>query len=238
MIDLVYILKEGASNWQDNEIRYSLRSAEKNLKFNNVVIVGYKPEFLKNVIHIPAADDLPEKHNNAVKKVLIACNDERVGEKFAFMNDDFFITKKINEIPYLHMGMIQDYLDSHRKHEGGIYYQAMKRTAEVLGKDALNYELHFPMVFEKSTIEELAKKFNLWRIVNFRSEPGYLIRSLYGNYFKVGGEQVKDNKFTGKAITAPIENDLFFSTNNSETRNEVTRFFIKQLFPNKSKHEH
>ena len=49
MIDVVIPLGTG-SRWQDNELRYCLRSIEKNLSgVNEVVIVGEKPKWLTNV---------------------------------------------------------------------------------------------------------------------------------------------------------------------------------------------
>lgn len=47
-IDLVYILGSG-SQWRNNELRFSLRSVQKNLKgYRNIYIVGENPGFLKN----------------------------------------------------------------------------------------------------------------------------------------------------------------------------------------------
>jgi hypothetical protein len=55
-MDLVYVLGSG-SRWGDNELRYSLRSVEKHLKgYNNVYLVGDKPDWVRNVTHIPKQD--------------------------------------------------------------------------------------------------------------------------------------------------------------------------------------
>jgi len=43
-MDLVYVNIK--SKWESNELKFSLRSAEKHLKFDKVVIVGYLPPFL------------------------------------------------------------------------------------------------------------------------------------------------------------------------------------------------
>jgi hypothetical protein len=55
-IDVVYPLGTG-SVWQDNELRYSLRSLEKNFPdLGRVYVVGHKPDWLGNVEHIPFGD--------------------------------------------------------------------------------------------------------------------------------------------------------------------------------------
>lgn len=240
MIDLVYILKEGASNWEDNEIRYSLRSAEKYLKIRKVFIVGYKPEFLNNIIHIPCRDDYREKHKNATQKIIMAALDKRVGDKFALMNDDFFITKQLDNIPYYYDGKIINYLDNNQQNETAVYWKTMKRTMEALNKEALNYELHCPIVFEKAKIKELIDRFDLWRVLKFQSSGGYLIRSLYGNYFKVGGKEIKDNKFYWGKMRERGDfnkNNIFFSVENKIIKTEIIQFMLNVLYPNKSKYE-
>ena len=57
-IDVVYVLGKG-TKWNDNEIRFSLRSLAKNVTgIRNVYIVGERPDFLKRVIHISYPDEL------------------------------------------------------------------------------------------------------------------------------------------------------------------------------------
>ena len=72
-IDVVYVLGTG-SNWDNNEIRFSLRSLAKNLKgMGRVFVVGERPAFLQNVIHIPAKDEFNPNVNadgNIILKVL------------------------------------------------------------------------------------------------------------------------------------------------------------------------
>ena len=53
LVDLVYVLGKG-SRWQDNELRFSLRSVSKNLSnVGQIFIVGQIPDFVKNCVHVP-----------------------------------------------------------------------------------------------------------------------------------------------------------------------------------------
>ena len=109
MSDVIYVLGTG-SRWHNNEIRFSLRSLEKNLMgFRRVFVVGECPGFLQNVIHIPATDIFNPQVNadgNIINKVLTACADERISDDFLFINDDHLVLKPIavSEVPPLHKG--------------------------------------------------------------------------------------------------------------------------------------
>ena len=63
-MDIVYVLGKDYAN-SFNEFRYSVRSAEKNLVFDNLYILGVKPTFINDkAIHIPIADNLGHKYDN------------------------------------------------------------------------------------------------------------------------------------------------------------------------------
>ena len=45
------------SRWHDNELRFTLRSIEKHLTgYRNVIIVGWCPPWVQNVVHIKKED--------------------------------------------------------------------------------------------------------------------------------------------------------------------------------------
>jgi len=94
-LDIVYVLGTG-SNWSDNETRFSIRSIFKNLTdVGHIFIVGEKPDGLVNFTHIDHPDEFPSTNadGNIIRKVLRACLDPRVSEKFLFMNDDHIILR-------------------------------------------------------------------------------------------------------------------------------------------------
>jgi len=190
-MDLVYILGSG-SRWQNNEIRFSLRSVEAYLKHGagRIFIVGSKPDWMQNVIHIEALDGYDNKLKNAVHKLREACFDSRLSDEFILMNDDFFFLKPADHIPLYTLGSINEMIVNHST-KGGYYYEAMHTTRTVLQEagitDPISYEVHFPMVLKKDLFLKMTDSIK-WE------ETGYLFRSIYGNVYNLGGKRRRDCK--------------------------------------------
>jgi hypothetical protein len=133
------------------------------------------------------------------------------------MNDDFFFTKQY-EPKIFCKGRLRH---AYRKPGGPKKQQA--ETLSLLGKWAKDYEVHCPMEIEKKNIKFLEKRYDI--------KNKYLLRSLYGNYFNLRGEQVEDFK------TSKWRDRAMFSTNDRIERSKQFRDYIKRRFPNKSKYE-
>jgi len=232
-IDLVYILGNG-SRWRNNEIRYSLRSVEKNLNIGKIFIVGEYPSWITGAIHIPAADIDKNKQINARAKYLVAAKDKRISEDFILMNDDFFILKPIQAIPYYSRGTIEHMMNQHPT-KGGYYYNSLKDTKEVLNEMGvvfpIDFEIHAPIIFNKdkliSTIEMIGTK------------KAYSFRSCYGNLQNVEAKKTIDFKAANLA-------EFTYQTNRSPAYLSITdslvaapefRNWIRRTFPNPSKYE-
>ena len=188
-LDLVYILGTG-SKWFDNELRLSLRSAEKNLSFNKVYIIGEKPSWIKNVEHIKKRDCMSNKLQNAVEKYIVACKDERISKDFILMNDDFFTIKKVSDIPYFSRGSLNEMIKKHPT-QAGYYYTALietrKRLEKIGIKVARDFEVHAPIVFNKE------KLLATIAIAGQQRNP-VLLRTFYSNLNGVEEEKVLDYK--------------------------------------------
>jgi hypothetical protein len=92
-LDVVYVLVTGSS-WDNNEIRFSIRSVPKNLPgIGRIIIIGEKPSGLKGFVHIAHPDEFPSINadGNIIRKVIPACQDPRLTDQFLFMNDDHII---------------------------------------------------------------------------------------------------------------------------------------------------
>lgn len=190
--DIVYILGTG-SLWQNNELRYSLRSLE-NIEHGKVFIVGWKPAWLTTAaIHIHALDAYHDKLSNSIAKQIIAATDWRITDEFILMNDDFFILKP-QEIKNYYLGPMAEHIDNHET-RGGYYYNALRRTRDVLRiagiEQPLDYEAHTPIIYKKDLFLKLAEKIDC-------QLDGYLFRSLYGNLYNIGGEKIEDFKIRVK----------------------------------------
>ncbi|MDE3251225.1 MAG: hypothetical protein KGO92_00370 [Bacteroidota bacterium] len=196
IVDLVYILGNG-SVWNNNELRFSLRSVEKNLQgAGKIYIVGERPSFLSDqVIHIPFPDMLGRSNadGNMALKILRACQEPALTENFLFMNDDFIINKpvKASTIPWLHKGDMKNHTEGFWKSEA--YRKRLHRTFKVLlerGLPTLQYDYHAPMLMNKRLFPQCMDQFN------FQDDIGYTFRSLYGNFYKLPAELLAFQKKT------------------------------------------
>jgi hypothetical protein len=237
-IDIVYILAN-ASKWQNNEIRYSLRSIEKNLdlKIGRIYIVGFMPKFIQDleVSNIDVQDKYTNKLQNAVRKIKAACNNYHITDRFILMNDDFFIMKKVSEIKYWSKGSLKGSMARH-KTKGGYYYKAIKETKELLEgmgiKNPTDYEIHAPIIIEKTKFLEIDKKMNL-------EEKGLLFRSIYGNLTGAKRDVVPDVKIfnIGAKGMEKYKDYKIISTGNKVVMDPKFQKWLKVKFKKVSKYE-
>ena len=183
-MDLVYICRNG----DNEELRYSIRSAVKNLPHDKVWVVGGKPEwYVGNYIEVSQTGP---KYSNARNNLKAICNSEDISESFILMNDDFYIINRVSSVPYMYSGTLDDKI-SHREDafSGNSYTTLLRKTLGFLSnkkiKTILDYELHVPMVMEKKKLLKVIGLPGLWR-------------SIYGNSFEVGGIKIKDVKVYSK----------------------------------------
>ena len=117
MTDILYIVGSG-SEWNNNELRYSLRSIAKNGRnIGRVFLVGYKPDWVSDeVIHIPCGDPYDRKHKNILNKVVYAMEHSDIGSHFLISSDDhyYMMPTDFDKLP--------------------IYYKAREIPAKVVGR--------------------------------------------------------------------------------------------------------
>src|SRR5687768_13919743 len=91
-MDIVYTIGT-ESKCDDLELRYSIRSMVKHLHgFDRVVLVGHKPSWAKDVIHIPCNDPhVANRARNIYDKILKAAMHAEVSENFICASDDHFL---------------------------------------------------------------------------------------------------------------------------------------------------
>lgn len=187
--DLVYILGTG-SHWRNNEIRYSLRSVQKYLPHGKVFIIGYKPKWARNVIHIPCPDPYRNKLQNSIFKTKKAAWNPEISDRFVIMNDDFFFLRPTKKVKVYYRGTMDDSIREHPT-QRGYYFSAMTRTRAMLrGRGFMNpkdYAVHFPMILEKKKVRRLISQFPF-------DDEGYLFRTVYANVYGLGGYPRTDTK--------------------------------------------
>jgi len=215
------------------ELRYCLRSIEKHLSgVGNIFIIGHCPDWVQNVIHIPADEDPRNRFRdrNIMSKMMIACKDERVSDDFLMVHDDHFLLSdyEASKFPYYHMGPMN---------EGeGQYGDTKQNTKSLLSfaESFNNYDCHCPIVFNK---EKFMRSVTL---ADWSKWYGYCLKTLYCVMNGIEGEYMEDIKIRMPLEREGVEGliagrkwfsigDRCFSTGMKEV--------LQTLYPNPSKYE-
>ena len=94
MNDILYLVKNGTEN---EELRYSLRTIEKNFPYGRVWIYGGCPEYIKPDKHVYIYQDVigATKWERTTAMLKLACENKDITDDFWLFNDDFFVTQPI-----------------------------------------------------------------------------------------------------------------------------------------------
>ena len=227
MVDIVVPLGAG-SYWNNNELRFSLRSVEKHLSnVGKVWIIGDLPDWLQNVIHIPLHDSAGRPPDyNMMKKLARACQEVELSEDFLYMNDDHYLLSDFdaNTFPNYYHGTIQEYL-KHRGLDG--YGKRCNNTLKALnGNPTFYYDIHYPIRLNK----ELYRK-NVVEAVDWVKPHGFIIKSLYANKLQLESMPEQDYKIN---TIPPPEAKVFSSYPHMK---DVVKMYLNQRFPEQSKYE-
>lgn len=242
LVDIVYVIGKG-STWDNNELKYSLRSIEKHgINTGNIVIVGHLPSWIEKtrVIHIPESFNY-YKERNIMECIRLACLDERVSDNFIYFNDDFFLNSNVNwkDFPtYIRPYDLHEYVwgEDRTKNRWNKYTRIIEKTYNALvekGLPTLTYDIHIPMPMNKKKFIEAVDSFD-W---DCPQKLGLTYRSIYGNYNKIPAISRDDVKYhriaTSQGFLNSIKDKSFFSTDDrSEERHML--FVFEKLYPNKS----
>lgn len=249
VIDIVYPNVERFVQWE--ELKYSLRSLEKNMtgvRFR-IWIVGDLPEWINadevNFIPVEYSGETPRI--DILYKHLAVINHPDVNEEYFWMNDDIYL---INKVMYADLCLPMAVNDLNTKAQTlspqTIWGRDNLSTLKLLqreGLPTLNYAVHIPHRFEKSKVKHLADRFNMltdaivleqiyynywfkdflpyWCTLDLRNNQGFCINRPYPNWENMKA-QMKVKKYL----------------NNSEAgMSEEIKTVIKKLFPDKSRFE-
>ena len=241
-MDIVYVVKDAAYN---DELKWSLRSVEKNFPHKRVwfyggKVVGLHPD--KQVVVKQEGSRKYDRVRNMLK--MIAENDE-ITEDFVLFNDDFFVMDKVESLPYLSDMNLSDLcvrIEIANGYRPTPYTTELKRTIDALNGAKLtdfNYELHVPIIFNRKRLLKIIEKF----------PDNRATRSLYVNDLLsdddidideegLDFEEAKDVKVWGLVEQAVIDPDIpFLSTEDRAFSDGLIGNFIKEAFPEKSKWE-
>ena len=184
------------------ELEACIALIEKNVPHNNIyVIERFDPIGSHHLSHI-----------NQILKLKWALENLDLTDDFYLFNDDFFVLNPVNSIPYYHRGTLSDQATVRRV---GYYGRAIKHTKEYLEHGALSYELHTPFLMNKNKLQKLITEL----IPTMQRGNTPLIRSAYGNRYKVGGEYSLDCK-----NIADFKGKTFLSTTEQSFRRDIGKY--------------
>jgi hypothetical protein len=227
-MDIVYFVKDSDEN---EELIYSLRSVEKNLKnVGKVWTIGGTPKGVKPDEHIDF-EQTSNKHNNVMRMREAVLRNDDIPDEFILFNDDFFVMKKVSKVKNYCGGTLERRVKALADKNGTVtqYAMRLRRTAEELkrsGLDTLCYELHIPMVINREKALVVADSFN----------DQLAFRSLYGNRWFIGGEIRADVKVTDEKEEPDTKSD-YLSTMDKTFANGKVGEYIREEFPDKCRWE-
>lgn len=226
--DIVYILK---NDIRPEELKYSLRSVEQNMTYKAVWFYGGCPAELKPDHYVRLTQHGATKWEKVAETLRVAFSNEDLTENVWLFNDDFFILKKLTTEQPLVQGSLA-YRCQKIKAQAGkpspYSEQLMKALAALKadGKDRLDYAMHVPMLINRKKGLEVLQRF-----------PGVpMFRSLYGNYWRIGGTLTNDVKITDNE-SLPGKDWRFVSTSDGSFENGRVGDFIRGQFKEPSSYE-
>lgn len=225
--DIVYILKDDIAT---EELRYSLRSVEKNFPHRYVWFVGGQPKGLK------PDRALKHKQFGANKWLLIRSSmlevvkQSELSDEFYLFNDDFFVMKPFTGdfINYTDR-TLSDRIEDFRRENPHLnrYAMTLVQAYEELtaqGYGTLNFEVHLPMLFDKNKVTD---------VITRCYSPQ--MRSVYGNITGCEYEGRRDVKVY--RLDEVPEGADFISTNDKTFTFGNVGNYIKKTFSEPSRFE-
>lgn len=222
--DVIYILKKDV---QPDELRFSLRSVERNFPFNRVFFFCGRPEGINPDVFVPFEQIGATKWEKATSTYRKICESD-VTDDFWLFNDDFFIMERIDDLPYMYKGTLKERIDDLRERRGNSSYcmnlEGCRLELESLGFTSLDYALHVPMLLNKQKALETLNTFK---------SP--MFRSLYGNYAGVGGIKADDVKIYNASL--PVQGQTLISTADASFKYGRVGKIIRDRFTEPSRWE-
>lgn len=228
-LNLLYLYAPGFSTWDENEIRYSLRSMSETNDVDWVGIVGPAvPDFLQGITHIKHELKAGRKFANLLGQLLTAMADERVPEDLILMNDDFYMrqTPAWDWTP-THLGPVT--YKPRNPWQKSVSITGAWLSAKGFTPAPLNYEGHTPMPIKKSLALQTLKAI----IADITDKKIMQFRTAYGNMHNIGGKQHINAKH--KTWDKWPEDSPFFSSKGAP--GDDVKAGLENLWPRKSRWE-
>jgi hypothetical protein len=207
------------SIWQNNELRYALRSWGKFGNIERVIIVGEKPDWYTGEHYPLPTSRILCKTEDIFRKTQLAAT---LSESFIYANDDHILLEPLAILPYYYQGLISDF-------RGGseTFMRYVINTDRICPRGKY-FDVHTPMVIQSDIILSLPYV------------QDTIMKSYYCYEAGVEGVEYKDCKINQHLRTEEIEKKLagkwMFSFGDNGLSNDMRKYLMMK-FPDKSKWE-
>ena len=225
--DVVYILKKELDT---EELKYSLRSVDKNFAINRVWFIGGQPKGFRNVVrlqHEQIGNCKWELIRSSMWKVV---NAEDLTEEFFLFNDDFFVMKPVDTDSFINFvdGTLSRRIDElHTEHGMNPYCRTLfklEQELRTMHEPTMNFDVHLPMLMNKEQV-----KATLYKC----SSPQ--MRSAIGNLNRLPFVVHNDVKVYDLE-SVPVD-ETYLSTNDDTFNKGKVGKYIRETFATKSRFE-
>jgi hypothetical protein len=205
---------------ENRELRYALRSIDRNLPYHHIWIVGSWPAWL-NTDHprltAVKRPTLTPKYRTTRAHYRWACDNPDVTDPWIMWNDDFYLLQPLDEVPPIHRGRSENVARMFTTWTSK-WAVGLRETEKVLrrmmpGTVLYNYDLHVPMLVHK---RQMRRALTIAEQMNIAAPQ---VRTLYGNLAHLGGTAMHDPKTYTAKILPPGQ--LWLSSHESTFANAV-----------------
>lgn len=222
IIDAVYPLGSG-SRWEDDELRYSIRSMEKYYpNLGDVYVIGEKPAWYRGK-HIPFEEKW-KRTENVFRKQRLISSMPGLSENYVWMNDDIFLLEPVEHKHYT----FKTVADKWPVKPGNGYWEYIQSKLEWK-----NFCTHSPFIVNKHDWMEIMKGVDL--VLGFSPMDYYGNKSTLWERVELPG----DSKFRDQTLPELkdfIKGRSFFSAHSGMKR-KVFVPFLEGLYLEKSNFE-
>lgn len=226
--DVVYILRAGEDN---EELRHSLRSVAEHLPHRRVWVVGYKPRWLAPEVGYAPVMQRGPKHVNTWANWMAAAYHPEISSEFYLFNDDFYVTRPIDDVPPVHRGTLDEMITWYGRNRLATHRQRAAVTRQLLARlgctEPRSYELHTPMLVHRALLAGAAR----W-LGEQRGVAGHDVtkRTFYAGFAHLAGERARDVKVMNAKDGLP-ESELPFLSTSPASWTGLAGGWVRQRWP-------
>lgn len=237
MVDILYIVGKEKSQWNDNELRYSLRSLCKyGRNVGRVYIAGFCPAFVdrSKITYIKVRDETDRKHKNILHCILEAVRRSDIGNDFLYSSDDHYYIREtdFDRYPFYSKGILPEKGDGQYQHS----LQETRELLEACGLPFINYSWHGNTHFRRDLIETPRfQKLCRWsELTEDGVEPTCLMLNYWQAVDPFPVTEREDFKSSDRDITQTLRECV---SSAAVIDGHSLAGFLRDEFPNKCKYE-